>query len=191
MEPGKAGKSALLIVDMLNAFDFDGAEPLIEATRAIVAPINALREAARAADCPVIYVNDNFSRWCDERSELIAWLTREDARGGQIARAMRPAEDDYFVIKPESSGFYSTLLPALLPRLGVTSLVVTGVAADICVLFTASDAHMREYPLWVPADTVAGLDADRKGWALDLMRDSMDADTRPTKERGFDKDIAD
>lgn len=174
--------TALLIIDMLNTFDFDGAEPLIEATREIVGPINRLRQAARAAGSPVIYVNDNYNRWSDERSDLIAWLTRDEARGRDIARAILPADDDYFVIKPEASGFYSTTLPALLPRLGVTSLVLTGVAADICVLFTAADAHMREYDLWVPRDAIASESDERANWALEIMRKSMDAETRATDE---------
>jgi nicotinamidase-related amidase len=178
-------KRALLIIDMLNAFDFEGADKLLEATKAIIDPINRLREAARAADLPVIYVNDNYNRWCDERSDLIAWLSRDGAPGGPIARAIAPADDDYFVVKPEASGFYSTVLPALLPRLGVTSLVLTGVAADICVLFTAADAHMREYELWVPGDAVAGSDEERTRWGLTLMRDTMSADVRPTSERGW------
>jgi nicotinamidase-related amidase len=53
-------------------------------------------------------------------------------------------ENDYFVIKPQFSGFYSSNLSALLPRLVARRLILTGVAADICVLFTAADAHMRE-----------------------------------------------
>ncbi|MBS0478860.1 MAG: cysteine hydrolase [Proteobacteria bacterium] len=177
--------TALLIIDMLNAFDFDGADTLIEATSAIVEPINGLRKTARAAGSSVIYVNDNYNRWSDERAALIAWLSRDEARGGAIARAIAPADDDYFVIKPEASGFYATVLPALLPRLGVSSLVLTGVATDICVLLTAADAHMREYDLWVPEDAVAGRDAERQKWGLTLLRESMSADTRPTNERGW------
>ena len=180
-----AGDTALLVIDMLNAFDFEEWEPLAEAAAAIVGPINALRDEARAAGCPVIYVNDNYGRWRDERSGLVAWLTRPDARGAAIARALAMHDDDYFVIKPEASGFYATSLPALLPRLGVSRLVLTGIAADICVQFTAADAHMREYPLWVPADGVAGLSAQRTRWALEVMADSMGADIRATTERAF------
>ena len=180
-----AGDTALLVIDMLNAFDFEEWEPLAEAAAAIVGPINALRDEARAAGCPVIYVNDNYGRWRDERSGLVAWLTRPDARGAAIARALAMHDDDYFVIKPEASGFYATSLPALLPRLGVSRLVLTGIATDICVQFTAADAHMREYPLWVPADGVAGLSAQRTRWALEVMADSMGADIRATTERPF------
>lgn len=181
------GKTALLIIDMLNTFDFDGAEAVVAAAGAVVDPINALREQARAADFPVVYVNDNYGRWRDERSELLAWLTRPGAGGADIARALLPADDDYFVIKPEASGFYATTLPALLPRLGVTSLVLTGVAAEYCVQFTAADAHMREYPLWVPSDAVAGTSADHKKWALEIIGGSIHADTRSTDETTIGK----
>jgi len=64
----------------------------------------------------------------------------------------------------------------------VNRLVLTGVAADICVLFTAADAHMREYALWVPKDAVASDRPEHRDWALGIMTKSMDAETRPTTE---------
>ena len=93
---------------------------------------------------------------------------------------MRPQDDDYFVIKPQFSGFYSTNLPALLPRLGARRLILTGVSADICVLFTAGDGHMRGYELWIPEDCVASAQPQRTQWALEIMRTSMHAETRGT-----------
>ena len=93
-----------------------------------------------------------------------------------------PRPDDFFVIKPALSGFYATSLPVLLPKLGVSRLVLTGVAADICVLFTAADAHMRDYDLWVPADAVGSEGDERTRWALDIMQKSMGAEIRPTSE---------
>lgn len=175
-----AGRAALLIIDVLNAFDFDGFEELRRAADAIVEPIRELREEARRSDSPVIYVNDNYGRWHDERHDLVEHLGRDGSRGADLVRALAPEKTDYFIIKPEASGFYATTLPALLPRLDVTRLVLTGLAADICILFTASDAHMREYPLWVPADGVAGTESERKQWALTLMQQSLGAEIRPT-----------
>lgn len=175
-------RPALLIIDMLNDFDFRDPDALIAGTEAIVPPVNALRAQARAAGFPVIFVNDNYGRWTDERSELYAWLTRAGARGGDIARRVAPAADEYFVIKPEASGFYATPLPALLPRLGVTSLALVGIAAEMCVQFTAADAHMREYPLWVPADAVAGATPERAAAALTIIGEALKADIRPTSE---------
>lgn len=67
---------------------------------------------------------------------------------------------------------------------------MTGVAADICVLFTAADAHMREYELWVPANCVASPDPERTNWALDIMENSMHALTTPTTEHRLSEWLA-
>lgn len=174
------GQTALIVVDMVNAFDFDGGERLREAAAATVDPILTLRAAADAAGVPVIYVNDNDGQWRSERDQLIADTLAKDAPGRAITAALRPRDEDYFIVKPQFSGFYATNLPVLLPQLGVTRLILTGVAADICVLFTAADAHMRQYDLWVPCDAVAGDHDERTRWALEIMRNSMAADTRAT-----------
>ena len=50
------------------------------------------------------------------------------------------------------------------------------------VFYTAADAHMREYDLWVPGDAVASTDQGRTEWALEIMRVSMKADTRATAD---------
>lgn len=175
-----AKKAAILIIDALNSFDFTGGDALAEAAQGIVGPIESLREQARAADVPVIYVNDHGGRWRAERSELVDGFL--SGKGGTIAAALKPGAEDYFVIKPESSGFYATTLPALLPRLGVTRLVITGLAADICVLFTAADAHMREYDIWVPGDATAAQTNDRAKWACELIGNGMSAETCPTTD---------
>jgi nicotinamidase-related amidase len=173
-------KAAILIIDMLNTFDFDGGDALKTAVASTVDPIISLRRQAADAGVPVIFVNDNYGRWHDEPSDLIAWIAQSN--GGDLLPRFKPGSDDYFVIKPESSGFYATTLPALLPRLGVSRLVLIGVAADICVLFTAADAHMREYDLWVPRDAVASQHDERAHWALEMMGNGMNADIRSTSE---------
>jgi nicotinamidase-related amidase len=110
--------------------------------------------------------------------------------GKPLVDALEPRPDDFFVIKPQFSGFYATNLPVLLPRLKASRLVLTGIAADICVLFTAADAHMREYELWVPEDCVAAAEEQRTRWALEIMRGAMKADTRPTAGQTLDAWIA-
>ena len=107
-----------------------------------------------------------------------------------ISERLRPREDDFFIIKPQFSGFYATNLPVLLPKLGVTRLVLTGIATDICVLFTAADAHMRDYALWVPEDAVAAASDERSRWALEIMNNSMGAQTTPTSELSLDEWIS-
>jgi nicotinamidase-related amidase len=176
------GKTALVIIDMVNALDFEGGERMKAPAEATIAPILTLREAADAAGVPVIYVNDNNGQWHSERDRLIEAALAKDGPGHRLIEQLRPREDDYFIIKPQFSGFYATNLPVLLPQLGVSRLVLTGVAADICVLFTAADAHMRQYDLWVPADAVAGNHDERTRWAIEIMKNSMKAEVRSTQD---------
>jgi nicotinamidase-related amidase len=163
---------------MINDMDFDGGEDLLAEIEAAVEVIAALREKADAAGVPVIFVNDNFGQWHADASRILEYVERTPGR--DAARRLRPREQDYFVIKPQVSGFYATNLPVLLPRLGVSRLILTGVAADICVLFTAADAHMREYALWVPKNAIASDQAEHRDWALGIMEKSMAAETRTT-----------
>ena len=180
--PPAAGHTALIIIDMINALDFDGGDRLKESAEATIAPILALRDAADAAGVPVIYVNDNDGQWHSDRDKLIEETLSRASLGQALTEALRPRDTDYFIIKPQFSGFYATNLPVLLPQLGVSRLILTGVAADICVLFTAADAHMREYDLWVPADAVAGVSPERAAWAIDIMRDTLSAEVAATTD---------
>jgi nicotinamidase-related amidase len=174
--------TALLLIDFINAMDFSGAEAMAPSAIAAARTVARLREAADAAKVPVVYVNDNYGQWHSERSRIVDDCRARNDAARQLADLLAPRHDDYFVIKPQFSGFYSTNLPVLLPKLGVRRLVMTGIAADICVLFTAADAHMRDYDLWVPADCVAGERPDHVEWALQIMEKSMGAETRTTSE---------
>jgi len=170
------GGAALLIIDMINGLDFPGAERLAPKAVAVAKVIHRLRDQADLAGIPVIYVNDNFGEWHSEQNRLVARMAEA---GSPLAHCLDPRADDYFIIKPQFSGFYATNLPVLLPKLGVSRLVLTGIASDICVLFTAADAHMRDYRLWVPADAVAAEDDQRGAWALAVMEHAMGACTKP------------
>lgn len=174
-QPGN--RSALLIVDTINPFDFDGGDALrIKAERAAVA-IASLRDWADAEGVPAIYVNDNFGEWHSEKSRLV-----ERARPGLAGGRIEPRDRDFFVIKPQFSGFYSTNLAVLLPKLGVRRLILTGLTTEICILFTAADAHMRDYETWVPEDCVAAIDDERGNAALALMRSAMKAHTAASSQ---------
>jgi nicotinamidase-related amidase len=173
------GGIAVIIIDMINCFDFEGADLLRPKARELVDPILALRGAADCLKVPAIYVNDNFGEWHSEKTKLVERGVRQAA---DVAGRLVPREQDYFVIKPQFSCFYATNLPLLLPKLGVSRLVLTGVATDICVLFSAADAHMRDYALWVPCDAVAAEDDAQADAALSIMRDHLGAETSPTSK---------
>jgi nicotinamidase-related amidase len=171
------GGTALLIVDMISEMDFPGLEEMAGQLDSITQAIVRLREEADRAGVPTIYVNDNFGEWHSERSRLLQRALAGGGRGAEVARRLEPRDDDYFIIKPQFSGFYATNLPVLLPKLGVDKLILTGIATDICILFTAADAHMRDYELWVPADATATPATERKHWALRILAATMGAET--------------
>jgi nicotinamidase-related amidase len=142
----------------------------------------ALKARAKQAGIPSIYVNDNFGRWQSDFRKLIRHCLAHDVRGKPLASLLKPDEDDYFVLKPKHSGFYSTTLDLLLTYLGVKTLVLTGIAGNICVLFTANDAYMRDYHLIIPTDCVASNTVKENNNALELMKNVLKADVRPSTE---------
>ncbi len=173
-------KTALLIIDMFNDFDFDGGEDLLRNTKPIVDPILNLKRHFKKNDWPVIYCNDNFGQWKDSTEDIIRHI--ESSKGDVIAKRIAPEEKEYFIIKPRHSTFYGTQLDILLRQLDVTSLVMTGVASDICILFSANDGYMREYELHVPRDCVAAETDKRNDSALTIIHEALgipidDADT--------------
>jgi nicotinamidase-related amidase len=173
---------ALLIIDMINAFDFEGADAMLPRAHAAARAIASLRRRARRAHVPVVYVNDNFGRWRSDFRATLAHCLREGVRGKPIAELLKPAEDDYFVLKPKHSGFQFTSLDVLLAHLGAETLILTGVAGNFCVLFTAHDAYMRDYRLVVPSDCVASQTADDDRYAIAHMAEVTKADTTPSAE---------
>ena len=184
------GGAALLLIDVINDLDFESADGLMQALPGTVDAAVRLRDQADRLDAPVIYVNDNGGQWRSDRERIVERCLADDRPGRELVARLRPRPSDFFVIKPQFSGFYATNLPVLLPKLKATRLVLAGVAADVCVLFTAADAHMREYQLWVPADAVASDDGEHTRWALQIMQKSMGADIRRTDQLHLEDWIA-
>lgn len=173
----------LLIIDMINAFDFDGAQTMLPRAIAAANAIAALKKRAKEAGVPAVYVNDNFGRW---RSDFHAILEHCLASPGrQVGELLRPGKDDYFVLKPKHSGFQFTTLDVLLEHLGAKTLILTGVAGNFCVLFTAHDAYMRDYRLLVPSDCVASLAEEADRFALSHMANVTKADVQPSAKIDF------
>lgn len=177
--PDKA-EVALLLIDVINDLDFDGGEKLLKYALPMAEKIAALKKRARQAGIPIIYVNDNFGRWQSDFNKLLKHCLDGDVRGKPLAELLRPEEDDYFVLKPKHSGFFSTTLDTLLEYLKARTLILTGVAANICVLFTANDAYMRDFNLVIPSDCVASNTAEENEHALKLMKQVLKANTTPS-----------
>ncbi|MBO9716161.1 MAG: cysteine hydrolase [Pseudoxanthomonas sp.] len=169
--------TALLVLDMVNLFDFEGGRRLARDAARITPAIAALRARFDRAGAPVVYVNDNFTRWQGEFHDLVERCIAAGGVPAAIAARLRPAQQHYYILKPKHSAFLATALPVLLAKLGVGRLVLTGLAADSCILATALDANMREYEVWVPGDCVAAQTAARRSGSLALLRTSANART--------------
>ncbi len=174
----RSPRPALLLIDLVNRFDFPGGDALAKATLAASPRMLALRERFDAAGLPVIYANDNFMHWQGEFRDLIAACRALPGRPAEIVARLAPGDGHYYVLKPKHSAFMASALPVLLAQLRVDALVLAGVAADSCVLATALDAKMREYRVWAPGDCIAAATPQRRRRALDLLRHSLQADTR-------------
>jgi len=171
---------ALLLVDVINEFAFPEARALLQRALPMARALQRLKQRARDAEVPIVYVNDNFGRWRSDFSAIVRHCARRDGRGRQVVQLLRPEADDYFVLKPKHSGFYESSLGVLLDHLGVRRLIVTGLTTPQCVLFTAGDAYMRDFELVVPRDCVAASNAGQHRQALTFMSRFFAADTRPS-----------
>jgi nicotinamidase-related amidase len=173
---------ALLLIDVINDLEFPEGDQLLKHALPMAGRISELKDRARKEKVPIVYVNDNFGRWRSDLSAQVDHCLKDGVRGRSIVELLRPEEEDYFVLKPKHSGFFSTTLEILLEYLGTRTVILTGLAANICVLFTANDAYMRDLHLVVPADCVASNTEEENAYALEQMRKVLKADIRPSAE---------
>ncbi len=173
---------ALILLDVINDLEWEGGELLLPHALAMGRKLAAFKKRCREAHIPSIYVNDNYGRWQSDFTRLIEHCLQDDVRGRPLVEMLLPEEDDYFVLKPKHSGFFSTTLDVLLEYLEARTLIITGVAGNICVLFTANDAYMRDFNLYVPADCVASNDPEDNRYALQQIRTVLKADVTPSTE---------
>lgn len=171
---------ALLLIDVINDMDFEGAEPLVRQAEAMAPRLAALKKRARAAGIPAVYINDNFGRWQSDFRKLVDHCLEDGVPGERVARLLRPDDDDYFVLKPKHSAFFETTLDTLLSYLGATTLILTGVAGNICILFTANDAYMRDYNIVVPSDCVVSNTVEENDYALQQIARVLKGDVTPS-----------
>ena len=173
---------ALILIDVINALDFEHGQELLEQALPMARKLARLKRRAKEVGIPAVYSNDNFGRWQSDLNQVLDHVLHDGVPGQPLAEILRPDEDDYFVLKPKHSGFYSTQLDLLLEHLGARTLILTGIQANICVLFTANDAYMRDYALVVPSDCVASTDPADAEYALEQMRGVLKAQVTASDE---------
>jgi nicotinamidase-related amidase len=177
--------TALLLIDVINDLAFEGSEALVEQATPMAARIAALKRRATEAGVPTIYVNDNFGQWRSDFRQTVEHCTAASSPGRDVSRRLRPTAKDYFVLKPKHSGFFDTTLDTLLDALRVRRVILCGVAGNICVLFTANDAYMREFAVYAPSDCIASNTAADNEYALRQIALVLKGDVTPSVRLTF------
>ncbi len=167
-------KSALIVVDMLNEYDHEDADVLVESVREALPAMRRLVDRAHEERTAVVYVNDNYGDWSAGRPELIERAAAGRAR--DLVEPIAPADGTWFIAKARHSIFYETQLEYLLREQEVERIVLVGQVTEQCILYSALDAYVRRFSVAVPRDAVAGIHADLAACALRMMQRNMRAD---------------
>lgn len=166
----------LILIDVINDLDFTGGKKLLTRALPMAKRLARLKHRAKQVGIPIVYVNDNFGKWRSDFRRQVMHCLEDETCGEPLVRLLIPEEDDYFVLKPKHSGFFSTTLETLLDYLQAETLILTGLTGDNCVLFTAHDAYLRDFRLIVPSDCVASIDPAQNRYALQQMQRLLKAD---------------
>jgi nicotinamidase-related amidase len=172
--------TALLLIDVINDMAFPGSTSLVTQAEAMSHALADLKKRATRAGIPAIYVNDNFGQWRSDFRRTVRHCTAASSPGRRVSARLRPTTHDYFVLKPKHSGFYDTTLDTLLDELRIRRVIVSGIAGNICVLFTANDAYMRGLRLYAPSDVIVSNTPEDNAYALRQMEHVLKARTHPS-----------
>ncbi|MEH7073234.1 isochorismatase family cysteine hydrolase [Neobacillus drentensis] len=173
-------RPALIIIDMINNFDFSHGPILARKAFRIAESIKNIKNQFNKNNLPVIFINDHYNLWQADLDKIINVCQNQYSE--PVFAKLLPEDQDLFLIKPKHSAFFGTALNTLLHQLKVNTLILTGIAGNICVLFTANDAYMREYELFVPSDCIASADDHDNQYALTMMQNVLKARINPSTD---------
>ena len=177
--------TALLLIDVINDLAFEGSGDIVAQAEPMAARLSALKRRATAAGIPAIYVNDNFGQWRSDFRKTVAHCTSRSSPGWRVSNRLKPSARDYFVLKPKHSGFFDTTLDTLLGTLRIRRVILTGIAGNICVLFTANDAYMRDLKIFAPADCIVSNTAADNDHALRQIASVVKGTVTPSTRLRF------
>ncbi len=173
--------TAVLVIDMLNAYRHEDAELLASNVADIIDPlVGLIAEAHEHDDVDLIYVNDNYGDFTADHDDIVG--SALDGKRPDLVKPIVPDEDCLFLEKVRHSAFYATSLAYLLRRLETRRLILTGQVTEQCILYTALDAYVRHFPVVVPPDAVAHIDAQLGDAALKMMERNMSAEIVPAAD---------
>lgn len=193
----EAKRTALLVIDMQNAWLAAGAPFETPAARALIPAINRLAAALRAKGGLVAWVQHRTGAVgsADYWAEYFEYFVSADKRqaavdalsDGNPMQAIHPAMEvvpsDLRLTKRRFSAFINNPAdPAgVLRSRGIDTVIVAGTATNICCESTARDAMMLDFKVFVPHDAVATPREDAHMAGLRSLMQAF-ADVRPTDE---------
>ena len=149
-------RTALVVVDMQNDFVKDGGSLVVPDAEGTIPAIRRLLDLARESGMKVVFTQDTHSEG-DPEWEIWPEHVREEGWGWRIVDELAPQEGELVIRKVRYDAFYGTHLDHFLRLWGVSSLVVCGTVANICVHYTAASAALRWYDVIVPKDATSAL----------------------------------
>ncbi len=165
--------AGLIVIDMLNPYEHEDAEPLKASVRQMVGNLGELISAARENDLRILYVNDNQGDWTAGPKEIARQALEGSAP--DLVEPVLPPEDTPFIVKARHSIFYETLLEYFLQREEIDRIVLAGQVTEQCILYSALDGYVRHFDVVVPTDAVAHIDEELAQAALRMMESNMHA----------------
>jgi len=177
-------KTALIVVDMVQTYDFSDGETLAGNVEKMIPSLKRLLDKAREADALIVYVNDSFGDWSTDREGLVAKARASDYP--HLIDEVEPDDDVLFVLKARHSIFFQTPMDYILDENEIEHLVLAGQATEQCILYSALDAHIRHRPVSVPKDAVAHIHDDLAEASLRMMEINMDATVCAVDDIAFD-----
>ena len=167
--------TALLVVDMVNPYDFEDADKVAAHAAGPVTRIAELIKRADADDALIVYVNDNYGDWNASRDDLVCRALHGEHP--ELVEPIQPQHDYPFIWKPRHSAFYETALGYLLNSHDIQRVVLTGQVTEQCILYSALDAYIRHLDVVVPPDAAVPLHPHLADAALEMVRRNMRAQT--------------
>lgn len=160
-------KKVLVVVDMIN--DFVTGKLGSPGARKIVPNIAALLKKARKQGIPVIYLRDAHTTG-DKEIDIWGEHAMKGTAGSEIIPELKPEKNDINIEKTWYSAFVGTEFPSILKKLGVDTLILTGVSTDICIQNNVGHAYFSGYMTIVPRDCTASLEEESYEISLKYMK---------------------
>jgi nicotinamidase-related amidase len=172
-----------MLVDVINPLDFPEAGKLGPPALRAAQAITQLKRRMARRGFVTLYANDNYGRWRSDFRDVMQLCLQGGGASAAITALLAPCPDDLVLLKPRHSAFFATPLDLMLTQMHTRTLVIAGLATDICIQLTAMDASLRGFDLWIPADCTAAESPRLKREALDYMARVLKADVRTSTQR--------